>query len=122
MAEISFDKVTSVGLLYDYYGNLLPERQKQAVELYYEENLSLAEIAEEFDISRQGVHDALKKAERALEEYEEKLGLIKRFADTARAVRLIDEGLQKLIDENGGSGELAARLSEIKDIIDNIEY
>ena len=50
------------------------------MELYHEENLSLAEIAEEFEISRQGVHDALHKAEKSLESYEEKLGLVRRFS------------------------------------------
>ena len=71
---MKFDDVTRQSLLYDFYGELLTQRQKEVMELYNEENLSLAEIAEEFGISRQGVHDALHKAQKALEEYERKLG------------------------------------------------
>ena len=62
---MKFDDVTRQSLLYDFYGELLTQRQKEVIELYNEENLSLAEIAEEFGISRQGVHDALHKAQKA---------------------------------------------------------
>ena len=52
--EFMFDKITEVSLLYDFYGQLLSKRQQEVMSLYYEENLSLSEIAEEFSISRQG--------------------------------------------------------------------
>ena len=65
-------------LLFDYYGDLLSEKQKNHFDLYYNQDLSLAEIAEETGISRQGVHDALSKAEQALIEFEEKLGCVKK--------------------------------------------
>ena len=73
------DEITRASLLYDFYGALLTEKQRQVMALYHEENLSLSEIGQEFGISRQAVHDTLKKAEQALEEYEEKLGLIDKF-------------------------------------------
>lgn len=63
-------------LLFDYYGDLLSEKQKNHFDLYYNQDLSLAEIAEESGISRQGVHDSLSKAEQALTEFEEKLGCV----------------------------------------------
>ena len=66
---MKFDDITQASLLYDFYGQLLSKRQNQVMKLYHEENLSLSEIASEFDISRQGVHDALKNAERSLAEY-----------------------------------------------------
>ena len=69
-----FQDIVEASLLFDFYGQLLSERQRQVMELYYEENLSLGEIAEEFNISRQGVYDALKTAQKSLEHYEEKLG------------------------------------------------
>ncbi len=66
-----FQDIVEASLLFDFYGQLLSERQRQVMELYYEENLSLGEIAEEFNISRQGVYDALKTAQKSLERYEE---------------------------------------------------
>ena len=116
-----FDSITEVSLLYDFYGKLLTEKQRLVTELYHEENLSLSEIAKEFDISRQAVHDTLKKAEQALSEYEEKLGLVKRFADTMTQVRKIDERLLELIDENTDNKELTESLRGIKDIVDGLE-
>ena len=117
-----FDAITEVSLLYDFYGQLLTEKQRQVVELYHEENLSLSEIAKEFDISRQGVHDTLKKAEQALSEYEEKLGLVKKFADTMAEIKEVDERLLKLITENKENKELTESLSSIKEIIDRLEF
>ena len=72
--SMKIDDITQASLLYDFYGQLLSKRQSQVMELYHEENLSLSEIASEFNISRQGVHDALKNAEKALSEYEKKAG------------------------------------------------
>ena len=61
---MKIDDITRQSLLYDFYGALLTKRQREVMELYHEENLSLAEIADEFGISRQGVHDALQKGAR----------------------------------------------------------
>lgn len=116
-----FDSITEVSLLYDFYGQLLTEKQRRVMELYHEENLSLSEIAAEFDISRQGVHDALKKAEQSLGEYEQKLGLVKKFADTIALVKEIDERLDRLITENTENGKLTEDLSGIKEVIDRLE-
>ncbi len=76
------DKLSSVeysSLLYDFYGCLLSELQSEVMELYHEDNLSLSEIAEQLGESRQAVHYTLKRAEKSLNEYEEKLGLIKAY-------------------------------------------
>lgn len=116
-----FDKITEISLLYDFYGQLLTERQKQVMQLYHEENYSLAEIAEEFSISRQGVHDALKNAERALSEYEEKLGLVRRFEESGNAIARVEEEIGELIKEREDDAELSERLKEIKKIIEKIE-
>ncbi|MGB9791669.1 MAG: YlxM family DNA-binding protein [Thermacetogeniaceae bacterium] len=72
------DKAGRIVLLYDIYGNLLTPKQRDVIRLYYEEDLSLGEIAEELKISRQAVYDILKRSEQALERYEEKLGLLER--------------------------------------------
>ena len=89
-------EVARASLLYDFYGELLTEKQRQVMALYHEENLSLAEIGEEFGISRQAVFDTLKKAEQALQSYEEKLGLVEKFVTTDKALQEIDERLDEL--------------------------
>lgn len=66
-------------MLFDFYGELLTERQKEFFDLYYNEDLSLAEIAENAGISRQGVRDVIVRAEGVMQEVEDKTGLIKRF-------------------------------------------
>lgn len=74
-------KNLEISYLLDFYGDMLTEKQRNAAELYYNDDLSLAEIAEASDISRQGVRDNIKRAEQLLTELEEKLGLAKRFSD-----------------------------------------
>lgn len=72
------DKTIEISMLFDYYGKLLTDKQKKIIELYYFQDLSLGEIAENLDISRQGVFDHLHRAEDTLKSYEEKLQLVKR--------------------------------------------
>lgn len=83
------EKLVEVGILFDYYGKLLSEKQYQAVELYYIHDLSLAEIGEELNITRQGVFDTLKRSEQKLYQYEEILGLVKKFDRSKDLVRKI---------------------------------
>jgi len=71
------DKNVEINLLLDFYGNLLTERQREVMALYYEDNLSLTEIAEELSISKQGVSDILKRSEKALYDTESKLNLLR---------------------------------------------
>lgn len=109
-------------LLYDFYGQLLTERKQQVMELYHEENLSLAEIAQEFGISRAAVHESLKSAEKSLVEYEEKLGLVKKFVKSQNAIEKIDSVIDKLIEEHGDKDEeLAKELESIKLVINSLE-
>ena len=68
-----------MSMLYDYYGELLTEKQKELFDLYYNEDLSLAEIAEHAGISRQGVRDAIVRSETILRDTEDKLGLVKKY-------------------------------------------
>ncbi len=123
---MKIDDIARASLLYDFYGKLLPKRQSQVMELYHEENLSLSEIAEEFGISRQGVHDALKNAEKALMEYEEKLGLVEKFQKSSDAVREIDgiiDGIIVSLEKVSGPGAAGAvtELKRVRDIIDKLE-
>ena len=73
------DDILQLTLLYDFYGELLTEKQKQVYELHYQNDLSLTEIGEELSISRQAVRDQLKRTEKILQDYEEKLQLVSRF-------------------------------------------
>ena len=66
-------------MLFDFYGDVLTDRQKEFYDLYYNEDLSLAEIAENYGITRQGVRDVIVRAETVLVELEDKTGLIRRF-------------------------------------------
>lgn len=77
--DIVLDKLLHIGLLYDFYGALLTEKQQECIEMHYVHDLSLSEIANEFGVSRQAVHDILKRAEQLLEEYEHKLKLVERY-------------------------------------------
>ena len=74
-----FEKNLNIGYLLDFYGDLLSDRKRSVMDMYYNEDLSLAEIASEIGISRQGVHDLIKKSEDELRFYEEKLGLAARL-------------------------------------------
>ena len=73
---MSFEKDLKWSLYYDQYGEFLTEKQKRMITLYYNDDYSLAEIAEELGISRQGVLDGLKRAQKKLQDMEEKLHLV----------------------------------------------
>jgi len=123
LTEMNYDAVTKQSLLYDFYGELLTKRQREVMELYNEENLSLGEIAEEFGISRQGVHDALHKAQKALEEYEQKLGLVERFSATRDAINSISGEIDQAIDLAAAkaSGDVSERLRQIRSELEQLE-
>jgi len=76
-------------MLFDFYGNMLTDKQKEFFDLYYNEDLSLAEIAENEGITRQGVRDAIVRAENLLLEFEEKLGLHKKYGSIGEALAQI---------------------------------
>ncbi len=80
-------KDLSIAMLFDFYGQLLTPKQAQAIDLYYNEDLSLAEIAEPLGISRQGVRDNIKRGEKLLLAMEERLGLAGRFLNQEEKLR-----------------------------------
>ena len=93
------DDIFEKTLLFDFYGELLTERQKNIYEQYHLEDLSLSEISEQMGISRQGVHDTIRKCEKQLHKYEEKLKLVRKFMSNQKKVELIYE-LALSIKEN----------------------
>lgn len=102
-------KNLTMSMLMDFYGQLLTDKQRDTVDLYYNEDLSLSEIAEEIGISRQGVRDSIKRGERLLNEYEEKLGLAGRFLEIRSRIREMD----KIIDALEITGSAAEKLKQL---------
>ncbi|MGP1569957.1 MAG: YlxM family DNA-binding protein [Eubacteriales bacterium] len=120
MGDVVSKDFVRISILYDFYGKLLTQKQKDVFSLYYSENMSLSEIADEFGISRQAVHDNLKNAQNALESYENELELIKRTQMreklAKRAYALIDESLKFEVDCDNQK-----KLRELKDIVEAME-
>ena len=105
-----FKKDMHISLLLDFYGDILSERRQELTGLYYNDDLSLAEIAEISGISRQGVRDAVKKSEAELLNLEEKLGLAGRYEELRRQIADISRELSTIEIEDA---ENASKLSRI---------
>lgn len=93
-------KNLGIALLMDYYGPMLTDKQMDVMEYYYDQDLSLAEIAEHTGITRQGVRDAIKRAEAYLFEMEEKLGFVKRFGRLEYDINRMSEILTEVRELN----------------------
>lgn len=83
------EKLVEVGILFDFYGKLLTKKQFSIIEMFYIEDLSLSEIGDELNITRQGVYDTLKRAEEKLYQYENTLGLASKFRESHKNIRTI---------------------------------
>lgn len=115
------EKVAWINLLNDFYGQLLTRRQQDFMELYYGQNLSLGEIAAEFKVTRQAVHDTLKRAEQQLSDYETKLGLVEKFNNERNKLTTVAHLLDEHILTCPDRSVLQAReiLGEILDMVNN---
>lgn len=113
------DKLLEITLLYDFYGELLTDKQKSVTELYYLNDYSLHEIADEHGITRQAVLDMLRRTEKLLVQYEDKLGLVSKYLEQKKKLADMTEQLNGIIEKNGLEikelNALAASLSEILD-------
>lgn len=112
---VRMEKRVEMNRLLDFYGALLTEHRRDVMRAYLEEDLSLQEIADNMSITRQGVHDAINKAQKQLTEYENKLGLLSRYQKLQKAVVLGKEALQE------GTPESIQRAAEILNSIIDIE-
>lgn len=90
------EKNLEISLLFDFYGQMLTDTQQEAINLYYNDDLSLKETADILSMSRQGVRDALERAKKSLYSFEENLGLCKRFSKTQHGLEQIIENAEKL--------------------------
>ena len=111
------EKKVEVSILWEIYGKLLTEKQYEFIEDYYNNDLSLSEIAENNEITRQAVRDIIKKGEKKLFEYEEKLGIMKRTLNQEKKIEKVLLELTK-IQQNYSDKEIAIKLfSIIKELI-----
>ena len=89
-----------MAMLFDFYGDMLTDRQKEFYDLYYNEDLSLGEIAENYNITRQGVRDVIVRAEAVLTELEDKTGLIKRFHTMRKQLQEVEAAAEDILVRN----------------------
>lgn len=106
-------------LLLDFYGEMLTQKQRESIEYYYNEDLSLSEISQNLGITRQGVRDAVKRAEALLYGMEERLGLAKRFKEMDEGLLKIQIEAEKIKKYNNGV-LILGEISQSADIIQNI--
>ena len=113
------DEILKLTLLYDFYGELLTEKQKEVFEFHYHSDLSLTEIGEVLSITRQAVRDQLKRTEKILLEYEEKLQLVERFGEQQKAVKELKAILEELTDGKI-KNEMHPSFCKIKEIVEKL--
>ncbi len=116
-------KNMEITLLCDFYGDMLTEKQRDMIDLYYGNDLSLAEIAENEGITRQGVRDSIKRAENQLTEMEERLGLVRRFREMQLRFDDIKQAantISAINDRFGYSRDIEEKAREIARLADSL--
>ena len=115
------EKTLEISALLDFYAELLTENQRQVLTFYYNEDFSLSEIAQNLGITRQGVHDTIKKAETQLFEFEKKLRLSQKFNDIEKNLQVIIENSEKLLSlSNGDFDKIKPIANSIKNVANSI--
>ena len=118
IAEVKImNKFLEQALLYDFYGELLTEHQKDVYEQVVLEDYSLSEIAQMKGISRQGVHDLVKRCQKILEGYEAKLHLVEKFLSVKEKISLIDKTLAEWEEDGKDPEEIMKKVRRIADDI-----
>ena len=116
---MNIEKMVEIGLLFEQYKDLLTDKQREIVSLYYEEDYSLGEISENLNVSRQGVYDTLKRSEKILKDYEEKLKLVYKIQQQEKFIKTIED---KIVDikqdllQNKDCANLIPKLENIEDV------
>ena len=123
MKVSEIDNMAFESLLYDFYGSLLTDKQREVMELYHEENYSIVEIAKELNVSKQAVYENLKKSDRILREYEAKLGLMWSLLESRELIGSIQNRIDVLMDspELDKDGEVRKGLLDIREMISGLE-
>lgn len=112
------EKIVEQGILYDFYGALLTPHQREIYEAVVYENLSLGEIAADKGISRQGVHDLIRRCDKILENYEQKLHLVQRFMDNRKKLTEVREFITSVVSP--GQPEKETILKLIDDMVEEL--
>lgn len=113
------DRLGEYALLYDFYGELLTAKQRQIYEEVRFGDLSLSEASEIFGVSRQGIHDTVRRVEEALDRYEEKMGLVRQFREVkekAAEIRSICKNIRNRSGETEELGKIVQLTREIEEI------
>lgn len=113
------DKRVQISIMLDYYGALLTDKQSDVMDLYFNQDLSLAEISEITNTSRQAIHDIIKRCEKVLLEYELKLQLVKKSIEFTKAKEEVNRKLELLTDENVDLMEIHNMITEVKNYIND---
>ena len=103
------EKTTRMNYLYDFYQSLLTPKQRSYMALYYLDDFSLGEIAEEYNVSRQAVYDNIKRTEAMLEEYENKLLLFEKFQERSKLIQEMNE----LLKDSPSQQKLSEMVTEL---------
>ena len=111
--EDTMQRKVKISMLYELYGSLLTDKQKQCIDDYYNNDLSLAEIAENINITRQGVRDVIKKGEKRLLNYEEKLKFMKKTLYQKKKIEKILKELTKMQNDSSNK-QIDKTLKDIK--------
>ena len=114
-----FEKNLKLAYLLDFYGDVLDEHTRSVMKAYYDDDLSLSEIAEGVGISRQGVRHIIKKGEDQLTFLEDRLGLAEHYEELAEAVELLEGIRTSLLDGSVNTDEATQTLGRVQDIIIN---
>lgn len=110
---MELEKTTQMNLLVEFYGSLLTDKQLEYMELYYGDDYSLGEIAEEFDVSRQAVYDNIRRSAKLLENYEEKLHLVADFYKRQEHYDKLEKEIQINYPEATQLASIVSKLQEM---------
>lgn len=111
------DSLLELSLLFDYYGTLLTEKQQLICDMYYNQNLSLTEIAEDLDITKQGVRDALKKSEKLLFNFENNLKIKQKNEQISLLIQKIEDRVDKELLNKESEKEIKNLTKQINELI-----
>lgn len=110
------DRIIETSLLLDFYGQLLTQRQQEILDLYCNGDLSLGEIAENLNISRQGVYDNIKRGRAVLYELEAKLGLAAKFAEQKSKLQKIIKELKNITPAKNSETAMSKLISDLEEL------
>ena len=114
-------KNLEIAMLLDFYGDMLTDKQQDVIDLYYNQDLSLGEIADEVGISRQGVRDSIKRGEAVLLEMEGRLGFLKNYRASQQVYQKVTALAQEIIDINRKQSNIGIIEVKAADILKEVE-